>query len=129
MSLCGRVFRRWNHFVTLKQYENVQVAKANPQNLVQRVAPAFGGKVFVAWHPEPTFPYECSKPIERAPIRSGPSLVRDELVLAGASQLKAKHPDMVREELSKVTFTTKHRWFPRARNKKAKKTPMDREYL
>lgn len=129
MSLSGRIFRRWNHFVTLKKYENVQVAKGNPQNLVQKVTPALGNKLFVAWHPEPKFPYEFSKPIENIPVKSGPSLVRDELVLTGVSQLKAKHPDMVREELSKVTFTTKHRWFPRARDKKAKKTPMDREYL
>ncbi|XP_062552182.1 large ribosomal subunit protein mL42 [Armigeres subalbatus] len=129
MSMCSRVFRRWNHFVTLKKYENVQVAKGNPQNLVQRVSPALGGKVFVAWHPEPTFPYEYSKPIEITPVKSSPSLVRDDLVQCGVSQLRGKHPEMVREELSKITFTTKHRWFPRARDKKAKKTPMDRQYL
>ncbi|KRT80076.1 hypothetical protein AMK59_6620 [Oryctes borbonicus] len=40
-----------------------------------------------------------------------------------------KSPEIARQELMNITYTTKHRWFPRARDKKAKKTPMDREYL
>ncbi|XP_055538178.1 39S ribosomal protein L42, mitochondrial [Wyeomyia smithii] len=129
MSFCRNFSRRWNHFVTLKQYENVQAAQGNPQTLVQRVTPVAGGKCFLAWHPKPQFPYEYSKPINPAEIQSTSSLVRDELVAAGASSLKAKHPEFVRSELARVTYTTKHRWFPRARDKKAKTTPMDREYL
>ncbi|XP_058121821.1 large ribosomal subunit protein mL42 [Anopheles ziemanni] len=129
MAFVGRIFRRGNHFLTLKQYENVQVARANPQDLVEKVAVAEGGKVFVAWHPKPDFPYEFSKPIEVTVPEPNANLVRDDIIANSRAALKAKHPEFVRQELSKLTFTTKHRWFPRARDKRAKKTPMDREYL
>ncbi|XP_055614356.1 39S ribosomal protein L42, mitochondrial [Uranotaenia lowii] len=129
MQSCVKIFRRWNHFKTLKKFENVQVAQGNPQSLVQQISPAVGGKVFVAWHPEPEFPYEFSKPIEIPRPESSSSMVRDELIVQGACSLKLKNPEFVRQELSRVTFTTKHRWFDRARDKKAKKTSMDREYL
>ncbi|XP_053672722.1 39S ribosomal protein L42, mitochondrial [Anopheles nili] len=129
MAFLGRIFRRGNHFRTLKQYENIQIAQANPQDLVQKVAVAEGGKYFVAWHPKPEFPYECSKPLEVVTPEINANLVRDDIINKSRGALKAKHPEFVREELSKITFTTKHRWFPRARDKRAKKTPMDREYL
>ncbi|KFB48545.1 AGAP005852-PA-like protein [Anopheles sinensis] len=129
MAFVGRFFRRGNHFLTLKQYENVQVARANPQDLVEKVAVAEGGKFFVAWHPKPDFPYEFSKPIEVTVPEPNANLVRDDIIANSRSALKAKHPEFVRQELSKLTFTTKHRWFPRARDKRAKKTPMDRDYL
>ncbi|EDS32194.1 mitochondrial ribosomal protein L42 [Culex quinquefasciatus] len=128
MALCVRVFRRWNHFKTLKQYENVPIAPGCPQSLVQQVIPV-GEKCYLAWHPQPQFPYEHSKPIVRNSVESGSNLINDELVCSGASGLKDKHPEFVRDELAKATFTTKHRWFPRARDKKAKRTPMDREFL
>uniref|UniRef100_A0A182IWY9 Large ribosomal subunit protein mL42 n=1 Tax=Anopheles atroparvus TaxID=41427 RepID=A0A182IWY9_ANOAO len=129
MAFVGRIFRRGNHFLTLKQYENVQVARGNPQDLVEKVAAAEGGKYFVAWHPQPDFPYEFSKPIEVNVPEPNANLVRDDIIADSRGALKAKHPEFVRQELSKLTFTTKHRWFPRARDKRAKKTPSDRDYL
>lgn len=129
MAFLGRIFRRGNHFLTLKQYENVQVARGNPQDLVQKVAVAESGNCFVAWHPKPDFPYEFSRPLDAAGTEPSVNLVRDDIINASRGALKAKHPEFVRQELSKLTFTTKHRWFPRARDKRAKKTPMDRPYL
>ncbi|ETN59252.1 mitochondrial ribosomal protein L42 [Anopheles darlingi] len=129
MAFLGRVFCRKNHFLTLKKYENVPVARGNPQNLVQQIGVAEGGQVFVAWHPKPDFPYEFSKPLEVVVPEPTANLVRDDIIQTSRAALKSKHPEFVREELSKLTFTCKHRWFPRARDKRAKKTPMDRPYL
>ncbi|XP_058054197.1 large ribosomal subunit protein mL42 [Anopheles bellator] len=129
MAFLGRVFCRRNHFLTLKQYENVQVAQGNHLETVQQVSVVEGGKMFVAWHPKPDFPYEFSKPIDVPSPAQTANLVRDDIITNSRAALKAKHPEFVRQELSKLTFTTKHRWFPRARDKKAKKTPMDRPYL
>ncbi|XP_011686409.1 PREDICTED: uncharacterized protein LOC105449108 [Wasmannia auropunctata] len=40
-----------------------------------------------------------------------------------------KKPYQVVDELAKVTYTTKHRWYPRSRDKRAKDTKPDRPYL
>lgn len=84
--------------------------------------------MFVAWHPEPDFPYEYSKPIEMKD-RSNPSLLKEAAINTAMEAFQNKHPELVRQELMNLTYTTKHIWYPRARDKKAKKTPMDRTYL
>uniref|UniRef100_A0A1B0D1D3 Large ribosomal subunit protein mL42 n=2 Tax=Phlebotomus papatasi TaxID=29031 RepID=A0A1B0D1D3_PHLPP len=100
------------------------------QNLVNSVAITDDGSTFVAWHPKPEFPYEFSKPIPPAIERDNSSLLRDNAVNTAMQAFKTKHPEVAREELMRLTYTTKHRWFPRSRDKKAKKdTPMDRPYL
>ncbi|XP_017146236.1 39S ribosomal protein L42, mitochondrial [Drosophila miranda] len=99
------------------------------KSLVDGVAITKNGKTIVAWHPETAFPYEHSKPLPKV-VEAQTSAVIKETALKTAMQgFKRKHPEVARYELSKLTHTTKHRWFPRARDKKAKKTPMDRPYL
>ncbi|KAG7196725.1 hypothetical protein KM043_016063 [Ampulex compressa] len=82
----------------------------------------------VCWHPEKKFPYEDSLPIPKE-ILENPSILRvgrKEITEVFRNQ---KSLNMMAEELAKVTYTTKHRWFPRSRDKRAKKTLPDRLYL
>lgn len=81
----------------------------------------------VCWHPEQPFPYEYSKPL---PVR----LPEPESVLKiGEKEIKAvfrkENKAILPEELAKITYTAKHRWYPRARSKKAKKTVPDRPFM
>ncbi|XP_055686902.1 39S ribosomal protein L42, mitochondrial [Lutzomyia longipalpis] len=100
------------------------------QNLVESIAVTDDGSTFVAWHPKTQFPYEFSKPIPPPVVRDNSSLLKDNAINTAMQAFKGKHAEVAREELMRITHTTKHRWFPRARDKKAKKdTPMDRPYL
>ncbi|XP_023301602.2 39S ribosomal protein L42, mitochondrial [Lucilia cuprina] len=99
------------------------------RNLVEAVAVSTNGKTIVAWHPEPDFPYECTKPLPVASETQSASLIKDEAIGSAMSAFKEKRPEVAREELMRLTHTTKHRWFPRSRDKRAKTTPMDRPYL
>lgn len=79
------------------------------------------------WHPEIPFPYECSLPVPENKYEDNSVLrVGDKDI---AEVFHKKQETMVIDELSKLTYTTKHRWFPRSRDKKAKKTKPDRPYL
>lgn len=98
------------------------------QGLVDKVVTTSDNTTFVAWHPEIEFPYECSKPIPPKAVPSS-SLIKEEALNTATTAFINKNPEIAREELSRITYTTKHRWFPRDRDKRAKKTPMDREYL
>lgn len=97
--------------------------------LVDKVVTTNDNKVFVAWHPTEDFPYEKSRPLPAIATAPSSSLIKDEASQNAMRAFGNKHPEVVRQELMAVTHTTMHRWFPRARDKKAKKTPMDREYL
>lgn len=97
---------------------------------VQSVALSKDETTFVAWHPKiKDFPYEFSKPIPTVQEQQSASLLKDKSVQTALNAFKNKHPEVARQELMKITHTTKHRWYPRARDKKAKKTPMDRPFL
>jgi hypothetical protein len=58
-------------------------------------------------------------------------LLKEKAVENAKIAYRLQHPDFSRAELAKITSTCKHRWFPRARDKKFgyRKIPMDREYL
>ncbi|CAG9771007.1 unnamed protein product [Ceutorhynchus assimilis] len=87
------------------------------------------GSTLVAWHPKKDIPYECTQPLPEEKIQEHPSVLKTQLTPELLSIFNKKTPEQARAELMSITNTTKHRWFPRARDKKAKKTPMDREYL
>uniref|UniRef100_A0A1A9WP45 Large ribosomal subunit protein mL42 n=1 Tax=Glossina brevipalpis TaxID=37001 RepID=A0A1A9WP45_9MUSC len=96
---------------------------------LEAVAITDNGKTAVAWHPEPSYPYEYTKPIPTIVQESTSLIIKEESLRTAMNAFKEKRPEVAREELMRLTHTTKHRWFPRARDKKAKKTPMDRQYL
>lgn len=80
----------------------------------------------VCWHPEQPFPYECTKPL---PEKKEPATALKVGHKEFSQVFRQSTPAAIAEELAKLTQTTKHRWFPRSRDKRAKKTKPDREYL
>lgn len=81
----------------------------------------------VCWHPETPFPYECTKPL---PVKQPkPESVLKVGELEVKAMFRKPRAELIPHELAKITYTTKHMWFPRARDKKAKKTKPDRPYL
>ncbi|XP_055839348.1 39S ribosomal protein L42, mitochondrial [Episyrphus balteatus] len=99
------------------------------KSLVEAIAVSDNGKTIVAWHPDTPFPYEFSRPISPTVAKDSGSLVKEASLTNAMRAFKEKHPEVARQELMNLTHTTKHRWFPRSRDKRAKKTPMDRPYL
>lgn len=122
-----RHFRQKNKLNFIKSYSS-KTATDN-WSLVEKIAITNDGKTFVAWHPQQEFPYEFSRPIPKFEERNRSTVIKESSITTAMEAFKTKNPEIARQELSKITFTTKHRWFPRSRDKKAKKTPMDREYL
>ncbi|XP_017958175.1 39S ribosomal protein L42, mitochondrial [Drosophila navojoa] len=98
-------------------------------SLVDRVAVTKNGKTIVAWHPDTPFPYEHTKPLPQFVEKQSSDVIKETALQTAMTAFKNKFPEVARQELMKLTHTTKHRWFPRARDRKAKKTPMDRPYL
>ncbi|XP_067012206.1 large ribosomal subunit protein mL42 [Anabrus simplex] len=125
MSKCFRTLPTSNLMFMISKQPRALFASKNSE---EYVVMSDDGSTIVCWHPEPTFPYECSRPLPdvaqeqfsvlNVPYKSGVSSV-----------MKKKSDEAVRQELMKITHTTKHRWFPRSRDKYFKKIPVDREYL
>jgi len=90
----------------------------------ERVVVADGGRTIVCWHPEEPFPYEFTQPLPVSAPAPEVTLLKD---------LKFSYRDMSPEEtrnkLAKLTYTTKHAWFPKSRLRKRKNIVPDREYL
>ncbi|XP_030379873.1 39S ribosomal protein L42, mitochondrial [Scaptodrosophila lebanonensis] len=99
------------------------------KSLVESVGVTKNGKTIVAWHPDTSFPYEHTKPLPVSVEAQNSQVIKETALQTAISAFKNKQPEVARQELMQLTHTTKHRWFPRARDKKAKKTPMDRPYL
>ncbi|CAD7014630.1 39S ribosomal protein L42, mitochondrial isoform X1 [Ceratitis capitata] len=99
------------------------------KSLVSKVAITNDGAVAVAWHPDLEFPYELTKPLPNAATIQNEALVKENSLRTAMSAFKNKKPEIARQEIMQLTHTTKHRWFPRSRDKRAKNTPMDRPYL
>lgn len=95
---------------------------------VEKVATTEDSGSFVAWHPTQDFPYEYSRPLPPDPIPT-PTLLKDESMKRAMEAFGTKKPELARQELMKLTNTSYHSWKPRQRDRKAKKTIPDREYL
>lgn len=122
-----KLFSRNNGLRLIKSYSSKTAT--GHWSLVEKIALTDDAKTFVAWHPQKEFPYEFTRPIPVIEERNRSTVIKEEALSTAMSAFKSKKPEIAREELQRLTFTTKHRWFPRARDKKAKKTPMDRPYL
>lgn len=128
VKMSFKIFNRGLHFhLKIMKTFPKEVGHTATRDTVEKVLKTQSG-MFVAWHPEPDFPYEFTKPLEIVD-RSNPSLLKETAINTAMEAFKSQKPELARQELTKLTYTTKHIWFPRARDKKAKKTPMDREYL
>ncbi|CAH2239486.1 jg21493 [Pararge aegeria aegeria] len=105
---------------------------AHPINIIARnyhkIVITDDGSTIVALHREVEFPYEFSKPLPEE-VQHDKSVLRMNDYDEVRRVFKDLKPEIVRQQLASLTLTTTHRWFPRARDKKAKKTEMNRTYL
>ncbi|XP_076006368.1 large ribosomal subunit protein mL42 [Genypterus blacodes] len=71
------------------------------------------GKTIVCYHPSVDIPYELTAPIERPDPLTNQAETHDQVLKSHLSKevLKDKRGPSI-EELSKMFFTTKHRWYP-----------------
>lgn len=113
----------------LQKTRNVCIRLASTSNLENKVVLTDDGSTFVIWHPPKDFPYEFSKPLPAPKVMEDTSVLKTQMTKELMEVFNKKTEEQARQELMNITHTTKHRWFPRARDKKAKKTAMDREYL
>uniref|UniRef100_A0A1B6FA13 Large ribosomal subunit protein mL42 n=1 Tax=Cuerna arida TaxID=1464854 RepID=A0A1B6FA13_9HEMI len=107
-----------------------QAKNKSTRSHYERIVISDDGSTVVCWHPEKPFPYECSKPIPEEVSQETNSVLKVQNMSEVYDVFKPKSEQDVREELMKITSTSKHRWFPRGkRTYKKKPVPRDREYL
>lgn len=111
-------------FLSRNLSSKVEQAPSAPQ-----LARTKDGSTIIAWHKAPEFPYECTKPLPESVSCASDTVLKTQMSPELLNIFNKKSPELARLELMNITHTTKHRWFPKARSKKAKKTPMDRQYL
>merc|ERR1711915_280392 len=90
--------------------------------------------IICCWHPPPKFPYELSQPISRSSNLVTDSKLNVQHVQEMQDMYNFKHERFQRRELMRLTWTTKHRWFPNFGRKErlktaAKSNPREKEYL
>jgi len=93
----------------------------------EKIVMADNGSTIVCWHPEQSFPYEHSLPLPKQSCDV--NQVLKDSITEDVNELLNSKPQFQREYLTKVTATTKHRWFPQPAKKFRKKTKPDREFL
>ncbi|XP_053572874.1 39S ribosomal protein L42, mitochondrial [Bombina bombina] len=69
------------------------------------------GKTIVCYHPSVDIPYEHTKPMPRQDPVHNQEETQDHMLKARLSDTENK-PGPTMEELSKMFYTTKHRWYP-----------------
>ncbi|XP_033360479.1 39S ribosomal protein L42, mitochondrial [Bombus vosnesenskii] len=96
--------------------------------LPSEIAIPMNNDMIICWHPEREFPYEYSLPLpEEKQISSNSVLCIGEKEIAEV--FKQKKEEVVVEELSKLTYTTKHRWYPKNWRRRLRKVETERPYL
>lgn len=95
---------------------------------IEKIVTTNDNTTFIAWHPTNVFQYQHSLPLKPNSIQNN-ALLKDEAIRTAMQAFGNKRPEIAQRELMKITNTSKHTWKPRQRDRKAKKTSMDREYL
>jgi len=92
--------------------------------------------MYVCWHPEVPFPYEMTKPIDlNAPVTD--SHLKVQSLLPVKEAFRKKHHKLTVQELVKLTYSTKHRFYGQHGKQKRdvyremdpKKEKRNRDYL
>lgn len=107
---------------------NILTTSLGSLSTVEKVVTTSDDSTFISWHPTHDFPYEYSKPLPPPAIPTS-TLLKDEAIQRSMEAFGAKQPEIARQELMKLTSTSLHVWKPRQRDRKAKNTKPDREYL
>ncbi|XP_033471040.1 39S ribosomal protein L42, mitochondrial [Epinephelus fuscoguttatus] len=99
--------------VPVRQKSSVTGPLLDSPNCNVEIGATSDGKTIVCYHPAVDVPYELTQPIERPDPLSNSVETHDQILKAHLSKevLKDKQGPTI-EELSKMFFTTKHRWYP-----------------
>jgi len=89
--------------------------------------------VIACWHPPPQFPYEMSRPIPRQENTGSSSPLKVQVTDDMKELFHHKHDRFLRRDLMRITWTTKHRWFPnrsrQVRLRDQAKNPREKPYM
>ncbi|CAK6970745.1 S ribosomal protein L42%2C mitochondrial [Scomber scombrus] len=99
--------------VPLRQKSSISGPSLEAHNCNVDISVTSDGKTIVCYHPAVDIPYELTQPIERPDPVTTPVETHDQVIKAHLNKevLKGKQGPTI-EELSKMFFTTKHRWYP-----------------
>ncbi|XP_007523261.2 large ribosomal subunit protein mL42 [Erinaceus europaeus] len=88
------------------------------------------GRTIVCYHPSVDIPYEHTKPIPRPDPVHNHGETHDQILKSRLEENSGNlHQGAMREQLSRMFFTTKHRWYPHGqfhRRRKKLNPPKDR---
>uniref|UniRef100_A0A1B6K9T3 Large ribosomal subunit protein mL42 n=1 Tax=Graphocephala atropunctata TaxID=36148 RepID=A0A1B6K9T3_9HEMI len=125
-----RLLRQINSKFGLIRGSYLQVQNISTRSQYKRVVLSDDGSTVVCWHPEQPFPFEYSKPIPEEANQETNSVLKVQNVSEIYDVFKPKSEEQTREELMRITSTSKHVWFPRGKKTyKKKPVPRDRKYL
>ncbi|XP_041833683.1 39S ribosomal protein L42, mitochondrial isoform X2 [Melanotaenia boesemani] len=99
--------------VPVRQKSGVDASSVEGPNCTVEIGVTSDEKTIVCYHPAADVPYELTQPIERPDPLTTPAETHDQVLKAHLSKevLKDKEGPTI-EELSKMFFTTKHRFYP-----------------
>ncbi|KAM4523530.1 large ribosomal subunit protein mL42 [Fundulus diaphanus] len=112
--------------VPLRQKSGVDASSPQGHNCDVEIGVTSDGRTIVCFHPAVDVPYELTQPIERPDPLANQAESHDQVLRAQLSKevLKDKQGPTI-EELSKMFFTTKHRFYPKGQyhRRRINKTP------
>ncbi|XP_072205689.1 large ribosomal subunit protein mL42 [Excalfactoria chinensis] len=81
-------------------------------------------KTIVCYHPSLEIPYEHTKPVPRPDPLNNKEETLDQVMKSRLNEEKLKNDrGLIIEELSKMFYTTKHRWYPVGQYHRRRKNP------
>ncbi|XP_010746163.3 large ribosomal subunit protein mL42 [Larimichthys crocea] len=116
--------------VPMRQKSSISGPSLDSSNCNVEIAATSDGKTIVCYHPAADIPYELTQPIERPDPVTNTTETHDQVLKAHLSkEVLRDKPGPTIEELSKMFFTTKHRWYPLGQyhmRRRKKDPPKDR---
>ncbi|NXA36804.1 RM42 protein, partial [Eudromia elegans] len=81
-------------------------------------------KTIVCYHPSLEIPYECTKPMPRPDPVNNKEETHDQVLKSRLNEEELQNREgPTIEELSKMFYTTKHRWYPVGQYHRRRKNP------
>ncbi|XP_061085227.1 39S ribosomal protein L42, mitochondrial [Conger conger] len=117
------IFSRLSRFVAQRQLKVVTIVSTHPKstltgpaddlNCKVEIGLTSDGKTVVCHHPSVEVPYELTQPLPRPDPLTNPAETHDQVLRAHLCKdvLRDQQAPTI-EELSKMFYTTKHRWYP-----------------
>ncbi|XP_063316535.1 39S ribosomal protein L42, mitochondrial [Pelmatolapia mariae] len=112
LSGCIRLSRVQTCLVPARQKSSVGTTSLDGPECNVEIGVTSDGKTIVCYHPTVDIPYELTQPIERPDPMANQVETHDQVLKAHLSKEVLKDNGPTIEELSKMFFTTKHRFYP-----------------